>query len=228
MLILLHYFTRRVFLLAVLCILFTTPAHTQDSTGMPIKENRRVPELLGDLHDGVLIIRIPTYNAQIDYLKKRVRNNNSGDLYFKEKLREYREKAHQIKEDCIEGFINHYDFSDVYFIPDTAMPAFLSTYDKEYLLETAGTELKEFKKEHIFFCIKGNTSLYSNGHKPAWMIMNYRQEPVTDRFPYYVGVRNVWQSIFSIFASFTDDSFKRPMSKIAEKFDKRFRKRYEQ
>ncbi len=192
--------------------------HTGKTREIPQKTYR---EYLHDLHDGVLIVRIPTYSAQIEYLEKALEDNESK--YMRKKLIKYKDKREKMKRDCIDGFQDNYDFSEVYFIADTSMSTFLATYDEEHLLK--GNSLASYDRKKLFFCIKGNTSQYSNGHKAAWLIMDYRMKPLPDRFPYYVGERNVVQSLFSIFTSIFGGTYQRSMAEIATKFNEQFYKK---
>lgn len=182
-------------------------------------------EHLEILRDGVLIVRIPTYSAQIRHLSESINKSKKEEKYLRKQLASYKERAQKIKVDAVEAFANDYDYSEVYFIMDTAMTEFLKDYNIGRLYNPEGKDLKPFDKESILFCIEGNTSQYGNGNKSAWLIMNHNMERLPSGFPYYVGERNVIQSIFSIFSSVLNERYKRSMVVIAGKFNQQFYKK---
>lgn len=217
---------RRNILLAAL-FLFSLPvlffAQTDKLSVSPIEKTPA--EHLKSLHSGKLIVRIPTYSAQIKHLSEKVNTSEKNADYYQKQLDKFKKEAAEIKESVISGFTSHYEFSDVLFIMDTSIHAFLEDYNSRHLYNTQGQQPQKLNKEDVYFCIKGNTSQYDRGNKEAWLIMDHEMKRLPYGFPYYVGERNAVQSVFTFFGSIFNQSFERSMEVIAARFNSNFHKR---
>lgn len=211
-------------------ILFLTlslnPLYAQVETdeGKRSSASMNAEDHLQALHTGVLIVRIPTYNAQIKHLSQSLGSSGGESQYLRKQLAKYQEKAVIDKEAIISAFQSEYDFSSVFYIMDSSMHNFMDSYDARYLYLMEGQQVQTFDKEDMYFCIYGNTSQYDRGNKAAWLIMDYRMAQLPFGFPYYVGERSAFQSFMSFFTSIFNKTYKRSMDTIASRFNHDFYK----
>ena len=82
--------------------------------------SKNIAEMIRDLEQGYLVIRLPGFKNKIDTLDAMIARTNEGTS--KNRLitlrKEAIEERDKIREDYIEAFQNHYDFSKVAYFMD--------------------------------------------------------------------------------------------------------------
>lgn len=151
----------------------------------------------------MLVVILPSYHEKIKILDRIMHDPKTKASVKKRnrKLIESAKKDRQIIADQIqEGFMEHYDFSEVAFIHDTTTIHIIKKGIKKgvFLGKDTTTDLRN---KAVFFLRYGYTDRATTAGIEAWVVTDDHLQDLQKPFPYYVGVFQPLREILRAFVS---------------------------
>lgn len=189
----------------IFLLLPMAPAAAQDA---PLPRGERIEiahESIEKLNGGVLIVRLPFYQTKIEGMKGILSSSGPDSPNRKRIEKQLEETLADRKEfnrNMIRAFREVYDFSEVFFMPDTATASLKAGQARGFFLNDsleidAGIQLEG---PAPYFVLRfGSTSDMTTDGVEAMVIMNDRFEDLSKPFPYYQRLHDFTAFMGSIF-----------------------------
>ena len=189
------------------------------------------------LEHSVLVVYLKTYRKKIAYLKSAVKNKPKSKR-MKKLLRQTLEKSQQQQRAIVEAYTNHYQFSDVLFLPDTLAPLLLDGQKEGIFVSDTSLTIDETARlplDSFYICYIGTPPTATSTGAESLIIANSNNEMLPSPFPYatMLATYGKWSLIGSIgvkFRSGSDAAITQTVKKQQqrlEKFQRKFWKDYE-
>lgn len=184
------------------------------------------------LRDGVLVVRLESEAKKVAALEKMLDQEDlsaSQKSRAKEQIEETIKQRDAINKGLVEGFREHYDFSEVYFVYDTSFAAVVGGLSSGFFLNDS-LEIQpsiELPGGTFFTARFGNSDAASTTRlEDSLILMDAKGDDLQDPFPYYSWIFTPKQ-LFKYNLLNNKDKYRLHMIDLVKKLDKRLQKYYE-
>lgn len=138
------------------------------------------------LQKGVLIVQIATQTKKVEQLKTLIKNNPKNKR-FKKMLAETTGESDALLEATIKAYREHFDFSEVFFMPDTMVTRLYAGERTGIFLDDEGKlDAKLVLESKRFYVSYLGVPSSSNSGKKSLVIVDGNGETLSSPFPYAV------------------------------------------
>ncbi|MCB0546529.1 MAG: hypothetical protein KDD19_03020 [Phaeodactylibacter sp.] len=225
----LNIFCSTLFLTSVLFLLPDVTAG-QD-TPLPRQERAEIAhEGIKTLKGGTLIVRLPSSQAKANALKDILSStspDNPNRKRIEKQLEETLADRKEFNENMMAAFAEAYDFSNVYFMLDTATSSLKSGQIQGFFLNSSLEADPGIRLESTppYFVLRfGSTSDMTTDGVEAMVIMNGQFEDLDKPFPFYQRLHDFAAVMGSIFP--VPDQKKKDALRIVGKLNTRLHEYY--
>ncbi len=195
---------KKILLLACLGLIFSIPINAQNEVVSRSERKAIAEQSIKDLNNGTLILRLKSKRNKIKKLKELL---SAPDIKEGVRVKLSKELGRTIDErnryniTLVDAFENHYSFSNIYYMYDTASVSLKNGTRKGIFLD----KNLEFDPnieipEGNFFVVKtGTTNATSTTGVEAIVIMNKELKDMQRPFPYYVRLNSIGRLFTRIF-----------------------------
>lgn len=153
-----------------------------------------------DLHQGALVIRLSTEYRKLKKLEEMLENGGSSNKgYLKRRIDGILRQRDSLNHALVDLFSRHYDFSALYFLPDTASEAFLDG-KREGIFWDANCEPDpsiEMAEESFLISRVGRTEVSNSTGIMAIIFQNSKLVDLDRPFPYFIRLFSLKRQLFS-------------------------------
>jgi len=146
----------------LLCLFIGTPTWGQTEESVP-PTRPAILELLDDMRQGALIVRIPTNAKKISAIQATIDRPNLSEAQrerLTEQLESVQEETEKFYQDVRASFLTFYSWSEIYFIPDYAVAEYLKG-------ETEGQFLNEQMQQDSTIVLEENQHWFAVVSNPT-------------------------------------------------------------
>lgn len=199
--------TEAILSLLILLLVYTPPLLSQEGRGSFADTTVafvRAVEAINGLHKGALIVTIPTESKKIKELDRLL----AGEK-LKEKTRAHLEKRRERIISSVDSmrlaltnlFTTYYNYSALYFLPDTALATFVSGEREGIFMDYRGMPEVSIKMEELYYVISriGRTSLSESTGVQALIFQDMESRDLAPPFPYFIRLFSLKKQILGSF-----------------------------
>jgi hypothetical protein len=151
----------------------------------------RAKKAVEDLHDGALIIRLPTEYKKLKELEKMMEDaegKKSKLKYLTRRRNSILRQRDSLTNTLIDLFSRNYHFSSIYFLPDTAADAFMNGKREGIFWNTSHESDPGIRMTEESFVISriGRTEVSSSTGIMAIIFQDSEALDLERPFPYYI------------------------------------------
>ncbi|MCB0586797.1 MAG: hypothetical protein KDD06_15935 [Phaeodactylibacter sp.] len=215
------------------CSLFCPVTATGQDAPLSRQERTEIAhESIKTLKDGVLIVRLPFYQTKVDGLKDVLSStgpDSPNRKRIEKQLEETLASRKEFNQNMMAAFGEAYDFSKVYFMPDTATASLKSGQLAGFFLNESlepDPSIRLEGKPPYYILRFGSTSDMTTDGLEAMVIMNDQFQDLDNPFPYYQRLHDFAAVMGSIFP--VPDQKKKDALRIVGKLNGKLNSYYEQ
>ncbi len=192
----------KVIFLSLLCIGFASIVKAQELSRSERKAAAK--EAIKTLKDGTLVLRLKSKNNKITAIEKLLSSKDLNEATrnrLRKNLKSTIEQRNKYNVSLTQAFENHYSFSNIYYMYDTASVSLKRGVTSGIFLDNS-LELDPAIKipDGDFFVIKtGTTDSSSTTGVEALVIMDKNLKDLERPFPYYVRINSIGRLFTRIF-----------------------------
>jgi hypothetical protein len=182
------------------------------------------------LHDGTLIVKLPTRSTTINAMQKLVDDpevSPSNRERLQELIQINKEEASTFMEDIVMAFDSVYQFSDVVFVYDFEFNEIKSgNYEGIFLNNQLEKAPSIRPDKRPFFVLRfGSSQPHGSSGIESMVLQNDQREDLSAPFPYYQRINDLSALVGSILPA--PDQKERDAIRIVNKLNKKLFKFYE-
>ncbi len=222
------WFLSFLFLVACFSIPLVSVAGQEESSS---KEERAemARENIKALKEGALIVRFPSYQSKIDALENILGStgpDNPNRKRVEKQLEQTLADRKEFNQNIMSAFREVYNFSEVYFMLDTATAALKTGRLQGFLLNSALEADPSIRLgDPPYFILRfGSTSDMTTDGVEAMVVMNGQFEDLDKPFPYYQRLHDFAAVMGSIFP--VQDQKKKDALRIVGKLNEKLKEYY--
>ena len=162
---------------------------------------KRAAQHAVQLREGVLIVRIQTFNNKINALERLVKNHPTNKRY-KKQLEETQIEKKALKKATIRAYLENYSYSELLFMPDTAAKSFFNGVRKGIFLNSETFEIDNSieleEKSFVYLTYIGEPPVATSNGKRSVLIANAENQLISPPFPYATPLYSFIQTILGM------------------------------
>lgn len=189
-------------------MLLSVPTDLQSQSGNTFTDTSavflRAKMAVENLKAGALVIRLPLESQKTKELDRMLKENNLSRSR-KKKLQRDQERIRVATDSMVrvltDLFSNHYSFSKVYFLPDTASQAFLGGKREGLFFNDRGEFDPNIRMKEAFFIISriGRTTLSGSTGIQAIVFQDAELKDLDRPFPYFIRLFSLKNQLITTF-----------------------------
>lgn len=171
--------------------------------GQPTEESFREAQIrvareqIQALHDGVLVVRIATNHRKIQILQRLAQDHPRNERHRKQ-LNRALALRDSILYNTMDAYQQHYTFSRILFMPDTAARSLLKDgvtsgifYNQDGRIDPS----IQLDDPHFFLSYLGTPPIASSSGKRSVLIANHHNQVLEAPFPYAAKLYTIFQTL---------------------------------